>query len=328
MKTSLFLLAGTLTLCAQGAWYWPFGADRDSTNAPPRLHRLLEPANDFIELAQDASLEGDTAKALENYRFALEELDRVETEYPDRAASAEFAPLRLRRAACTAAIDAIRFAQVNENMRPVSVTDTTELEKRWEKEQGLADEEEDKKKPEPPKKDDDAEPKDEAKKEPPPPKEDVKQPTPPPKEEAKAPAPPPKEEKKVDDLPQSGPPKVLPKDWDGRIAQAMADLRAQDYAAADVLLESMLNERPKDLNALLLRAAAQTGTQNYYAAQRTLERAMRAHPRSYLPYYNLANLLIMQGGDLESAREYYELGRTVGGPVNKALEARLKGVGK
>ena len=328
MKTTLFLLASALTLCASGAWYWPFGADRDSTNAPPRLHRLLEPANDFIELAQDASLEGDTAKALENYRFALEELDRVETEYPDRAASAEFAPLRLRRAACTAAIDAIRFAQVNENMRPVSVTDTTELEKRWEKEQGLADEEEDKKKPEPPKKDDDAEPKDEAKKEPPPPKEEVKQPTPPPKEEAKAPAPPPKEEKKVDDVPQSGPPKVLPKDWNGRIAQAMADLRAQDYAAADVLLESMLNERPKDLNALLLRAAAQTGTQNYYAAQRTLERAMRAHPRSYLPYYNLANLLIMQGGDLESAREYYELGRTVGGPVNKALEARLKGVGK
>ena len=339
MKTSFFLLACVLTLCAQGAWYWPFGADRDSTNAPPRLHRLLEPANDFIELAQDASLEGDTAKALENYRFALEELDRVETENPDRAASAEFAPLRLRRAACTAAIDAIRFAQVNENMRSVSVTDTTELEKRWEKEQGLADEEEEKKKTEPPKQDDDAKPKDEAKKEQPPPKEDVKQPTPPPKEEAKVPTsppkeedknvvPPPKEEKKVDDVPQSGPPKVLPKDWDGRIAQAMSDLRAQDYAAADVLLESMLNERPKDLNALLLRAAAQTGTQNYYAAQRTLERAMRAHPRSYLPYYNLANLLLMQGGDLESAREYYELGRTVGGPVNKALEARLKGAGK
>ena len=332
MKTTLFLLASALTLCASGAWYWPFGADRDSTNAPPRLHRLLEPANDFIELAQDASLEGDTAKALENYRFALEELDRVETEYPDRAASAEFAPLRLRRAACTAAIDAIRFAQVNENMRPVSVTDTTELEKRWEKEQGLADEEEDKKKTEPSKKDDDAKPKDDAKKEPPPPKEDVKQLTPPPKEEAKEEdkkaAPPPKEEKKVDDEQQSGPPKVLPKDWEGRIVQAMEYLRTQDYAAADVLLESLQKERPKDLNVLLLRAGAQTGTQNYYAAQRTLERAMRAHPRSYLPYYNLANLLIMQGGDLESAREYYELGRTVGGPVNKALEARLKGVGK
>ena len=186
----------------------------------------------------------------------------------------------------------------------------TELQKRWEKEQGLADEEEENK-PEPPKK------KDKEKAEP---KEGSEKPAPPPKDEAKKPDPPPKVEEKK--------PVPLPKDWDGRIAQAMADLRAQDYAAADVLLESLLKERPKDLNALLLRAAAQAGTQNYYAAQRTLERAMRAHPRSYLPYYNLANLLLIQGGDLESAREYYELGRTVGGPVNKALEARLKGVGK
>ena len=55
---------------------------------------------------------------------------------------------------------------------------------------------------------------------------------------------------------------------------------------------------------------------------------MRTHPRSYLPYYNLANLLLQQDGDIETAQEYYELGRTVGGPVNKALEARLKGIAK
>ena len=186
----------------------------------------------------------------------------------------------------------------------MSVTDTTELQKRWNKENGIENEED--KKPAAP-------PKEEAKKPapPPPPKEEAKEPAPPPppKEEAKKPAPP-------------------PKDWNGRIAQAMKDIRAQDYAAADVLLEAMLKERPKDLNALLLRAAAQAGTKSYYAAQGTLERAMRAHPRSYLPYYNLANLLLQQGEDLETAREYYELGRTVGGPVNKALEARLKGVGK
>ena len=123
-------------------------------------------------------------------------------------------------------------------------------------------------------------------------------------------------------------PVPLPVGWNERVAQAMAFLRTQDYAAADVLLESMLKERPKDLNVLLMRAAAQAGTQSYYAAQGTLERAMRAHPRSFLPYYNLANLLIQQGGDLETAREYYELGRTVGGPVNKALEARLEGVAR
>ncbi len=316
MKKNLFiLLAASFALCTHGAWYWPFGTDEDSTNAPPRLHRLLEPANDYIELAQDASLNGDAEKSIENYRLALGELDRVEAEYPDRAESPEFAPLRLRRAACTAAIDAIRFAQVNENVRPVSVTDTTELQKRWNKANGVDDEEEEKPAAQP-------KPKEDAKPAPPP-KEDAK-PAPPPKEEGKDPSPtpppPPKKEEKKPVLPST--------DWDGRIAQAMSCLRAQDYAGADVLLESMLKERPKDMNALLLRAAAQAGTKHYYAAQRTLERAMRAHPRSYLPYYNLANLLLQQGEDLETAREYYELGRTVGGPVNKVLEARLKGMGK
>lgn len=320
MEKKLFiLLAVACTLCAQGAWYWPFGSDEDSTNAPPRLHRLLEPANDYIELAQDASLNGDSEKAIENYRLALGELDRVESEHPDRAESSEFAPLRLRRATCMAAIDAIRFAQVNENVRPVSVTDTTELQKRWNKANGVGDEEEKSSK----------QSKEEAKPTSPP-KEDRKE------EPAPPPPPPPKEERKEEPAPPPPPPQkeeakkpaALPKDWDGRIAQAIADLREQDYAGADVLLESMLKERPKDMNALLLRAAAQAGTKHYYAAQRTLERAMRAHPKSHLPYYNLANLLIQQGEDLETAKEYYELGRAVGGPVNKALEARLKGVGK
>ena len=332
MEKKLFILfAVACTLCARGAWYWPFGSDEDSTNAPPRLHRLLEPANDYIELAQDASLNGDSEKAIENYRLALGELDRVEAEHPDRAESSEFAPLRLRRATCMAAIDAIRFAQVNENVRPVSVTDTTELQKRWEKLHGFADEEDEEKTPA------QASSKEETKQAPPttekeeakpvpPKKEEEAKPAPPPKEEAK-PTPPP-EEKKPLSPPEEKKPVPLPADWSGRIAQAMSDLRAQDYAAADVLLESMLHERPKDLNALLLRAAAQAGTKSYYAAQRTLERAMRAHPRSYLPYYNLANLLIQQNGDLEAAREYYELGRTVGGPVNKALETRLKGKGQ
>ena len=352
MRKTIVMLVGALALCAQGAWYWPFGRDEDSTNAPPRLHRLLEPANDYIELAQDASLNGDADKAIENYRLALGELDRVEAEYPDRAESSEFAPLRLRRAACTAAIDAIRFAQVNENVRPVSVTDTTELQQRWNKAHGIEDEdetsppkeesqkpasppkEEKAQEPAPPPKEEKAQepappPKEEKAQEPaPPPKEESQKPASPPKEEkAQEPAPPPKEEKPVPP-PVVKKPETIPTDWDGRIEQATKYLRAQDYAAADVLLESMLKERPKDIKALLLRAGAQVGTKHYYAAQRTLERAMRAHPKSYLPYYNLANLLLLQGEDLETAREYYELGRTVGGPVNKALEARLKGVGK
>ena len=301
MKKTVAILVGVCAMCAQGAWYWPFG-DRDSTNAPPRLHRLLQQANDYIELAQDASLEGDADKAIENYRLALAELDRVEAENPDRAATAEFAPLRARRVACNSGIDAIRFAQINENVRAVAVTDTSALQKKWNAKHGIKDESE--AKPEPPK-------------------------------PAATNAAPPKVEPPKAEPPKAEPPKVEPpkptpppKDWDGRIAQAMDFLRARDYAGADVLLESMMNERPKDLNAMLLRAAAQAGTQNYYAAQRTLERAMRAHPKSYLPYYNLANLMIQQGDDLGTAREYYELGRTVGGPENKAIESKLKGTGK
>lgn len=122
--------------CAlQAAWYWPF--DPDSTNKPPRLHRLLEKANDFIEKAEDESLEGNGDKAIENYRLALAELDRVERENPDRAETPEFAPLRTKRATCQSAIDSIRFAQVNDNERAVSVTDTRELQKKWNKKHGI-----------------------------------------------------------------------------------------------------------------------------------------------------------------------------------------------
>ena len=297
MRNALFIVACTFALGAQGAWYWPFGSDEDGTNSPPRLHRLLEPATDYIELAQDASLDGDADKAIENYRLALAELDRVEAENPDRAASAEFAPLRARRVTCNSGIDAIRFAQINDNVRPVVVTDTSALQKKWDAKHGTKDKAA--AKPEPPK----------------PVAPPVATNAAPPKAEAPKPAPPKAEP-------------ATPKGWDDRIMQAMDFLRAKDYAGADVLLESMMNERPKDLNAMLLRAAAQAGSKNYYAAQRTLERAMRVHPKSYLPYYNLANLMIQQGEDLETAREYYELGRTVGGPENKDIESKLKGTGK
>ena len=258
-KCFLFLFAAVFAASVHGAWYWPFN-DRDGTNAPPRLHRLLQPANDYIELAQDASLDGDADKALENYKLALGELDRVEAENPERAATSEFAPLRSRRAACTAAMEAIRFAQINENVRPLAVTDTRELQEKWNRKHGITN--------------------------------------------AAAAA-------------------SAPDGWEARIANVTSRLREKDYKGANALLDAMLKERPKDLNALLLRAAGQAGAGDVSAAQQTLERAMRAHPKSYLPYYNLASLAMRQGS-LESAREYYELGRVVGGPESGEIEAMLK----
>lgn len=145
MRRILFLVVPLCAaLLAQGAWYWPFGSKEDDPSKPLRLHRLLEEANNYIELAEEEAMKGNGDKALENYRLALGELDRVERENPERAETAEFSPLRNKRAACVAAMDAIRFAQVNDNERAVSVTDTRELQKKWNKKHGIKEPEEDK----------------------------------------------------------------------------------------------------------------------------------------------------------------------------------------
>ena len=333
MRRILFLVVPLcVTLLAQGAWYWPFGSKEDDPLQPLRLHRLLEEANNYIEIAEDEAMKGNGDKALENYRLALGELDRVERENPDRAETAEFSPLRNKRAACVAAMDAIRFAQVNDNERAVSVTDTRELQKKWNKKHGIKEvkdeevkvkgegegekvkDEEVKAKGEGEKvKDEGVTVKDEGRK-------------------AKG-----EEEKKpevVKDLKDAKDMKAVkapdaPKDevsdFKYRLKTALAEVRNRDYVAADLLLEELMKEKPKDLNVLLLRAAAQTGMGSNYAAYRTLEKAMRTHPKSYLPYYNLANLVLQMGEGVEVARQYYEMGRMVGGPPSAALEKALKG---
>ena len=327
-------------VCA-GAWYWPFGTDEDDPSKPLRLHRLLEEANNYIEIAEDEAIKGHGEAALDNYRLALSELDRVERENPDRAETAEFSPLRNKRAACVAAMDAIRFAQVDENERAVAVTDTRELQKRWNKKHGIKDPEDEKKpdetkkaevekkpdaekKPEDEKKPDEAKKTDETKKAPEP-----AAPTPLKAEPEKAPAKPPvkpPEKKPPESQPKQAatvPPAAPSAGFAARMKTALAEVRNKDYVAADLLLEDLMKEQPNNLNVLLLRAAAQSGMGSNYAARRTLEKAMRAHPKSYLPYYNLANLLLDMGESAADARQYYEMGRVCGGPVWEPLEKRL-----
>ena len=332
-RTFLMILAVCATLFAQGAWYWPFGSDEDDPSKPMRLHRLLEEANNYIEIAEDEALKGNGDGALENYRLALSELDRVERENPDRAETAEFSPLRNKRAACVAAMDAIRFAQVNDNERAVSVTDTRELQKKWNKKHGIKDEE----------KDEGGKVKDEVKGEEGKVKDEVKGEGRMVKDEGVTVEPPEEkpvvkaEEKPVVATVEKTVAKVEVKsekkpevkedssDFKYRLKTALAEVRNRDYVAADLLLEELAQERPNDLNVLLLRAAAQAGMGSNHAARRTLEKAMRAHPKSHLPYYNLANLLLDMGESVETARQYYEMGRSCGGPQWAPLERRLNG---
>ena len=316
MKCILCLISAVL-LCAataHAAWYWPFGSDEDSPDRPPRLHRLLENANDLIEQAEDASLDGDAEKALELYNSALTNLVDIANQNPDRAETPEFAPLRNKIAATSAAIDSIRFAQVNQNIRAVAVTDTTELQKKYDAEQakkkGLDKVLE--KKEEPEKKKDDAPTKE-------PVAESVKKPAAPPPAVTSQPS----AVSKPVPAAESAPASIA--GFDEKIQLALKELKAKDYAAADLLLEELEKERKGDLNVLILRAAAQNGMKYHLAARRTLEKAMRAHPKSYLPYYNLAYLMFkLEDEGPRSAKQYYELGRALGGPKDDKLESRLK----
>ena len=292
----------------RAAWYWPFGEDEDSADAKPRLHRLLENANDLIEQAEDAALDGDAEKALELYNSALTNLVDVAAKNPDRAEKPEFAPLRNKIAATSAAIDSIRFAQVNQNIRAIAVTDTTELQKKYDEEQAKKKGQkllEEKKK--------------EEKKVDPAPKT-------PEKSENKPPAVRPSDSAVSAPIKQSNSAKpVKVAGLDEKLQTALNEIQSKDFAAADLLLADLEKERPNDLNVLILRAAAQNGLKYHLAARRTLEKAMRAHPKHYLPYYNLAYLMFkLDGEGAASARQYYELGRTLGGPQDLRLEGRFK----
>lgn len=301
------VLAG-MALPVRAAWYWPFGDDEDSPDAKPRLHRLLENANDLIEQAEDAALDGDAEKALELYNSALTNLVDVAAKNPDRAEKPEFAPLRNKIAATSAAIDSIRFAQVNQNIRAVAVTDTTELQKKYDAEQarkkGL-------KLPE-------AKKVEEKKVEPKPETPDKSEDRPAPEKLS-----PPAASAPVKKPAPSKP--VAVAGLDEKLQTALNEIQSKDYAAADLLLADLEKERPNDLNVLILRAAAQNGLKYHLAARRTLEKAMRAHPKHYLPYYNLAYLMFkLEGEGAASARQYYELGRTFGGPQDLRLERKFQ----
>lgn len=126
---TLFSFILALVCGVQASWYWPFGSDDVSEDAP-RISELMEPATELIDEASDLAADGKVDESVEKYRKALGELDRIERENPERSKSAEFATLRNKRAYVNAAIDSMLLSQVKQNAKVVAVSDTTELEKR------------------------------------------------------------------------------------------------------------------------------------------------------------------------------------------------------
>ena len=284
----MVVLAGS----AQASWYWPFGSDAGNEK-PLRISELMEPASALIDEAADLAADGKVSESVEKYRKALEELDRIEMENPERAKSTEFATLRNKRAYVNAAIDSMLLGQVKANARAVAVSDTTELEKKLAAEKAAKDQ-------------------------PKAPEAEAEKPTKP--ETVQKPKAEEKSERVEKEVAASA--AVQPASNRDR---AMAAVAQGDYVTAEALIDGMLREKPNGAVALNLRAAMEAKRGDFKAAEATLDQAIMSNPRNYFAYYNMAKLMLQVSPDgKRAAKRYYETGRDVGGPVDERLEAALQ----
>ena len=283
---SVIALAGGL----RASWYWPFSSDEvGERKVVSRISELMEPASVLIDEAADLAAEGKVNESVEKYRSALETLDRIERENPDRAQTAEFATLRNKRAYVNAAIDSLLLEQVRSNAKAVATTDTSELEKRLAAERGKTAVVS--KAPESPK-----------------PVELSK-----PAEPAELTKPP-----KPSKLTKPSKP-LSPR------KQAIKAISEGKFAEAEKLIEQFLNETPNGAAALNLKAALMARQGKYKDAEAALDQAIQSHPKNHFAYYNMARLMVQQHpDDTSAAKRYYETGRAMGGPVDEGLEALVR----
>ena len=321
MKQILLLLVFLVGTRAFAAWYWPFGSDDDKK--PPRMSELMEESSILIDEAFDLAAQGKVSEAVEKYKKAYVELERLEQEYPDRAATSEFSTVRNKKAYVSTSIDSLLLKQAAENSRAVAVTDTTEIEKKYEAElkakaAGL------------PVVDEDDE-------------DDVK----PSKKEMKADASKTNADgsknEKISSVDTNGSNKVKtstvrrqkivqavaknPTNRKAKVMLVVEDLKNKDYNAAELTIKDLLKEKPNDMTALNLKAALEAAKGEYEKAKSTLHQLIQSNPREYSGYYNLARLIIkFEGASGKAmARRYYETAREYyAGPKDEGLEMLLK----
>lgn len=301
---------------AFAAWYWPFGSDDEKK--PPRMSELMEESSILIDEAFDLAAQGKISEAVEKYKKAYEELEKLEFQYPDRAATSEFSTVRNKKAYVSTSIDSLLLKQASENARAVAVTDTTELEKRYESEMkakaaGL------------PVEDEDDEP------------EESKSAT---KENA------PSQHKKAEGVNEAARASARnaaaaserrgkiakiaaenPTNRKAKIMLAVEDLKNKEFDAAELTIKELLVEKPNDATALNLKAAVEAARGDYEKAKSTLHQLIQSNPKNHSGYYNLAKLIIKFEGAAgkAAAKRYYDTARKYyGGPKDEKLEDLLK----
>ena len=301
---------------AVASWYWPFGDDDDDDRAP-RLSELMEKASMLIDEAYDLATERKIDESVAKYREALEELDRVEMENAERAATPEFSSLRNKRAYVITAIDSMLLAEAKANAKAVAVSDTTELEVRFaSRREAMRKAAANAGKPtgaegEPslvPKAESQLDSFMEVE------RERAKKTR---KAAAKAKGRRLRYERALALL------KEDPDDRESRLIVAGELVSRGRPERARRHIDLLLAADPNDLSALNLSAACHTAEGDSETAELELRRAIRLSPRDYVSYYNLASLLLKREGGLEAAFDSYRAGRELGGPADRALEEAL-----
>ncbi|MBQ7189609.1 MAG: tetratricopeptide repeat protein [Kiritimatiellae bacterium] len=294
---------------------------------PKKVSELLQKVTELMDAAQDAYVDGDAQKAIAGYRDALKEIDRIEAENSDRADTAEFSPVRFRRALCETTIDRIMLEEASATSRTVAVTDTTELEKRRAERKKAAEtnnvpdtainlsakksaEELAFSKQSQEKKESDKGKAEE--------KLDIEGEL----EFAKDM----QSVQRFEDAEHSLV-KILKVDPDNREAMfLLALVQLQSGRAKDslILLDDLLSDTPRDEATLLLAAAAHTSAGEYSKAMEKLDLAMKINPKRPDGYHNMAWLLVeMNPKQTKEAEAYYRQATRLGGARDLDLERRL-----
>ncbi len=339
------LLAAILAVCAaSGAQAFSlFGSGGSQTNKPPKLSALMAKANDLLDQAEVLAAGMKRDEALAKYREALAEMDAVSAKYPAQTNSAVF---RNRRLQCMTRIDAFKLEDSSMTSYPVNVTDTSELQRRYEEKHGI------KPKTAPAKKETEA---------------PAAAKTAPAGQSAAAPARPPAAAKPAPAASAKAAPAGAP-GCEQLLAEARIMIRGGNAAGAkEKILEAMKTHssdkeaiylyayvsrlqgdaetarkflsyttgrlvrqgvsraRPgkEDAKALVLYASLEADAGETPTARTALDLAIRADPSSHIPYYNMAILLSADSAGIGPAKAYYERGRKNGGPRDAAIEARL-----
>jgi len=282
VRSLLLFLALFASLPLPASWYWPFGGSDDD---PPRLSELVRESSKLIGEASDLAADGKVTEAVEKYRAALAELDRVERENPELSEKVAGGTIKTKRAYIEAAIDSLLMSQVRENARPVAVSETSGLEKR------LAEERNPKAA-----------------------KATTSTTAPAPTKTPTSP--------KTQRSAKAASAKSAPLSPVDEIVRALDE---SDYELAELLIDAELKEKPNDATLLILRAAKESAEGDVRAAERSLDAAIQSNPRSHFAFYNMALLkLKTRTDDQDGARRYYETGRALGGPRDPEIEVLLK----